>query len=648
MPCFPMLHRLFRRATVPLQGRRLPLLAGAGLAVLALAAAVTPSLRASEPWEWRDLSQAIPSSVQTSLTLAAGRGEDWLVSTGERLWQVNAQEETADYTDRIRGFGRVQALASDGSAYLLGFQGANGPTLVQTDLRDWTTIDARFPQSRLRDLQGANGRWAIVTEDAFENGSLPRRWQASLLDARVSPFPQSLRLPEGASDLVPGCTKEASGSTLCNSVSRLLPLNGEWYLFGGSMETRDTAGALTQEGGAGVWRWTNDHFERLANAPKARFVSAAWAGRDAILLATTDAVTNPYAADTYWTFDGRTFTAAQNEPLEAGLRSVDTRAIHAAYTGDAWVMTAGKTLIQQHDGAFAVEGTLRDHPRDLAGGTQGRALLIGTRGEFDATAETAPPMPALALLGRKLSTNDASYLLRTEAPRSRAELARVTLVSESGSAIIDSGSSFAVRAEASSQSGIRSIDLLVNGNRVTTCNANTCRYVQTYWNTETTDPREQRVVFSSRATDTLGRVTEGPGLVLLIRKTIAAQPNEPTTEQEGRMPAGLAWSTDTQSGIGIASWITPSSSTPTILNATDTRTVHVAASQASGIDRIEMWVNGTLVRTCAGDTEAGISFCGATLSGSGYPYGSQVLLNARIVSKDGKETWSQGTRFDRF
>ncbi len=643
-----MLHRLFTRAATSLQGRRLPLLAGTGLAVLALAAAVTPSLRASEPWEWRDLSQAIPSSVQTGLTLAAGRGEDWLVSNGERLWQVNAKEETTDYTDRVRGFGRVQALASDGRAYLLGFQGANGPTLVKTDLRDWNTIDARFPQARLRDLQGANGRWAIVTEDAFEAGSLPRRWQATLLDEGVSPLPQSLRLPEGASDLVSGCTKETGGSTICNGTSKLLPLNGEWYLFGGSMETRDAAGKLTQEGRAGVWRWTNDRFERLANAPKARFVSAAWTSRDAILLATTDAVTNPYAADTYWTFDGRTFTAAQNEPLEAGLRSVDTRAIQAAYTGDAWVMTAGKTLIQQHDGAFAVEGTLRDQPNALAGSTNGQALLIGTRGEFDATAEPATKAPALALLGRKLSANDASYLLRTEAPRSRAELARITIVSESGSAIIDSGSSFAVRAEASSQSGIRSLDLLVNGNRVTTCNATTCRYVQTYWNTETGDPREQRVVFSSRATDTLGRVTEGPGLVLLIRKTIAAQPNEPTTEQDGRMPAGLAWNTDPQNGIGSASWVTPSSSTPTILNGTDTRTVRVAASHADGIERIEMWVNGALARTCTGDTEAGISFCSATISGSAYPYGSQVLLNARILSKDGKETWSPGTRFDRF
>ena len=645
-----MLNRVFTRLTAAHRGRRLPFLVGAGLAVVALAASVVPSLRASEPWEWRDLSQSIPSSVQTGLTLAAGRGEDWLASNGERLWQVTAKEEVTDYSDRIRGFGRIQALASDGRTYLLGFQGANGPTLVQTDLKDWNAVqDARFPQARLRDLQGGAGRWAIVTEDAFENGTFPRRWQATLLDERVSPLPQSLRLPEGASDLVAGCMKETSGNTLCNSVGKLLPLNGEWYLFAGSMETRDAAGRITQEGHAGVWRWNNDCFERLANAPKARFMSAAWAGRDAILLATTDAVTNPYAADTYWTFDGRTFTAAQNEPLEAGLRSVDTRAIHAAHTGDAWVLTAGKTLIQAQNGAFAVEGTLRDQPGGLVGGTTGQALLIGTRGEFDATAEPATKAPALALLGRTLSANDASYLLRTEAPRSRAELARITLSGEPGPAIIDSGESFAVRAEASSQIGIRSIDLLVNGNRVTTCDGSTCRYVQTYWNTEPNDPREQRVVFTSRATDARGRVTEGPGLVLLIRKTLATQPSQPATDStEGRMPAGLAWKTDPSSGIGIASWLTPSTSAPTVLTNSDTRTVRFAASHPSGIDRIELWLNGALTRTCTNDTEAGISFCSATVSGSGHPFGSQVLLNARILSKDGKEAWSQGYRFDRF
>lgn len=645
-----MLQRFVTFIKTGTRAHRTLVLAGSGLLVLALATAITPSLRASEPWEWRDLSQTIPSSVQTGLTLAAGRGEDWLASNGERLWSVNTKEETTDYSDRIRGQGTLRKIASDGTNYLLGFQGLNGPTFIQTDLQQWTEVrDTRFPQARLRDLQGAAGRWAIITEDIFENGTFPRRWQAALLDTRVNPFPQVLRLPEGASDLVSGCTKETSGSTLCTSESALVPLNGDWYLVGGSTETRDAAGRQTQEGKAGIWRWNVDHFERLANAPKARFLSGIWTGGTGLLLATTDAVTNPYAADTYWTFDGRNFAPYRQEPLEAGLLSVDTRAVHAAQTGDAWVLTAGKTLIQLQNGAFAVEGSLRDQPAAIAGSRTGQALVVGQRGEFAATTDI-PKAPSLTLLGRKLSANDASYLIRAEQPaNTRVELARITLTGDPSNTLINSGERFALRAEASSQSGIRSIDIYVNGSRVSTCQASVCRYVQTYWNNDTEDPRERRVLLSARVTDNLGRITDSSGLVLMIRKELTT--NRPTMETEdgtGRMPAGLAWSTDSGTGIGIASWITPSSSAPTILTNNESRTVRIAASHASGIERIEIWINGTLNRTCSTDVEAGISFCNATVSATEFPFGSQVFLNARILSKEGKETWSQGYRFDRF
>ncbi len=644
-----MLQRFISSVKAGAKAQRATALASVGLLVLGLAATITPSLRASEPWEWRDLSQSIPSSVQTSLTLAAGRGEDWLVSNGERLWSVNAKEETADYSDRIRGQGSLRKIASDGSAYLLGFQGLNGPTFTQTNLQQWTELaDVRFPQQRVRDLQGAAGRWAILTEDAFENATFPRRWQAALLDTRVNPFPQMLRLPEGASDLVSGCIKETSGSTICNSESKLVPLNGEWYLVGGSTETRDAAGHLSQTGKAGVWRWSTDHFERLANAPQARFVSGIWTGSTELLLATTDAVTNPYAADTYWTFDGRRFKAIKEEALEAGLLSVDTRAVRAAQTGDAWVITAGKTLVQVQNGAFAIEGMLRDQPAMIAGSGSGQALIVGQRGEFGATADL-PKAPSLTLLGRKLSSNDASYLIRPENSTNRSELTRITLTGDPGKALINSGETFAVRAEATSQRGIRSIDLYVNGNRVSTCEASVCRYVQTYWNNDTEDPRERRVVLSARVTDTAGRVTESSGLVLMIRKELATNPTTVTpNDTTGRMPAGLTWNTDRSTGIGIASWLTPSSSAPTILNNNETRTVRIAATHASGIERIEIWINGRLAHICSADEEAGISFCNATVAGADYPFGGQAFLNARVLSKEGRETWSQGYRFDRF
>lgn len=610
---------------------------GAGCSAILFAAFLAFPSHASNPWKWRDLSQQIPSSIQSTLTMVSGRGTDWLASDGSHLWSVNTKEEVTSYSDYVNQYGRVQSIGNDGRSYLIAFSGMSGPSFVKTNLSQWTTASAlRFPQRTIRSIQGNGGSWAIMTDDQFNEGSLPKTWQISLWQEGQSTV-DTIPLPTAVSAFVPGCkTNPSAGGSICAGNVSFVPLNGSWYLFAGQAETRDGGTHLLQEARTGVWRWDGLSFSKVANAPSARFVSGVWAGNKNILLATSNAVTNPYAADTYWIFNGSTFTPYKTQPLEAGMLSVDTRSVHAAWTGSAWAVVARKTLTQVNNGSFAVEGELRDQVSGIAGSTSGNALLVGKRDSFDAASDQSAS-PMMAILGASSSSDDAGYLIRPRAGSvNRTEITHVTISGNHSPATIKNGESFTVRASADADSGIKQIDILVNGALITNCNASTCHYTQTYW---TNGDEKRRVLFTARATDHLGHVTESQALVLNVRDEPVAETVAQTTDDVGLMPAGLRWQTDASSGIASTSWLIPSSPSPEIIQ-TNVRTVHVAANAANGIDYIEFWVNGTLNHACRDSEQNGLSFCEVRLTRNDYPATGDVLVNARFVAKDGKETWS--------
>lgn len=632
------MHFSFRdRSIAFVQRHKLLTLSLGGLCTLTGSLLFT-HVNASQPWQWRDLSQTIPSSVQSALTMGAGRPSDWLVSDGTRLWSVNPQEDVASYADEARTRGRVERIGTDGGQYLLAFADESGTRLTQTDLRTWKDLsDLRFPQKHVRSIQGWNGVWGIITEDAFANGDLPRSWQLHLWNGET--LTSNLPLPPEVSAFIPGCTQSASGVSVCAGNVAFVPVNGQWYLFAGSAETHDVAGKITQAAHMGVWRWNVDRFETVTNAPQARYVSGVWAEQGHVLVATTNASTDPYAAHAFWTLEGTAFTAFGNEPLEAGLLSVDTRAIHAGWTGTAWAITAGQTLVHMEDDRFAVEGVLRDQTNALLGGPNGYALLIGERKDF--LHQTTSTTPALELLGKKLSSNDISLLIR---PRSldqgRLELTQINLLGSPSTNTIKSGETFTFHADARGVNSIRQIEVFMDDARVRVCASATCDYTQTYWDGDTLHSH-RRVFFTVRVTDGQGRVTTSPGLVLVVLPETANPPTTSinTSPSLGLMPPGLRWTSDETSGIGTTNWTTPSSNNM-FLDTDESRTFNIAALQTSGIRRIEFWVNGQLHRTCSA-TGAETTICSLTVSGSDTSNSKRLVVTPRILTNDGKELWGQ-------
>lgn len=177
---------------------------------------------------------------------------------------------------------------------------------------------------------------------------------------------------------------------------------------------------------------------------------------------------------------------------------------------------------------------------------------------------------------------------------------------------ITNGSTFVLRANAFDNDGIRRIEIYANDARVSVCAATTCEYSRVYW---TNRLPERTVKFFVRAIDNKGYISQSEPLSLLII--------------DGQPATQAAWSVDT----------TPSADKK--LTASGAVTWNVRIPDASGLDRIDIWVNGSIANTCSAES------CSIDLKGSDYPAPMEIFVNADIVSKDKTETWTTGTRIKR-
>lgn len=595
---------------------------------------------ATSSWEARDLRPALTSSARQPISLIASRVDDWLISDGSALWSVNAQGETTSYTDKLNG-SRVVDIAAHGSWYTLALENGSGTRFLKTNLREWTEFTAQLPrQEQLLDLQTDGIEWVALTKTQG-SAALPAVWNAFLLQENGPA--QALSLPSEVSRFVGGCVKEPSQATICASQPRLLPLQGTWYLFAGSAETRTAKSTLLQEGVARAWKRGSDGtFEAMNQAPQARFVSGAWQGTNTLLIATGNAPSNPFAPDTFWRFDGRTFTPYRQEPLAAGMLSVDTRSTHVAATPKGYVITAGKTLIRWEDGAFRVEGLLRDRPMGIASIPSNMTLVVGQASAF---GETSPAYqaPSVILLGSTVSDWETSTLLQPrERIASRQALTRFSGSPETPNVTIQQGDAYTYTARATDLDGVRRIEIFAHGTRVKTCEEATCSFTQTFW---TNGARERTVLFSAQATDALGNVQSSDVTRLVIQDALVTTGTPINVNGDLLLPPGLTWNRDQGTGVNWATWL--SSSEKNLATIYDTRTLAVATHHPQGIERIEYWVNGKIAKTCEQQQSGEFSLCSYTLAGKDVSYGGETFINAHLLSSSGKETWTDGQRFTR-
>lgn len=176
---------------------------------------------------------------------------------------------------------------------------------------------------------------------------------------------------------------------------------------------------------------------------------------------------------------------------------------------------------------------------------------------------------------------------------------------------------YAVRAR--SANGLKRTEIVVNGVVRRTCewmnamDEQRCEFALD----GATYPQNTQVAVNAKVTDATDQISWTP-LTYLSVKSSMPTPNTITQD----VPSTWIWSTPPSATVSTAA------------------TFHVGAWDGDGVARIDMWVNGSLRRSCSFANVKQNVECSWDVLQSDYVSGSDVFVNAEITDAVGTKTWS--------
>jgi hypothetical protein len=594
--------------------------------IVALAAltSIAPVSADLDAWTWSDKSVELPIRDDIRFTSMASRQGAWLLSDGNSLLRFDGSKVT-DLTQqaRDRGLRSIKLIASDNRNWLVWNKSANdvrGQLWLHDD-STWTDISSVLPPSvETLEATGYAGSWMLRASS--------RGTSRSIFLSSVNAAPSDLVLPINASALAPGCIKESSGSTLCTGVNRAMSAGGVWFLIGGATEARSANGITPERTSMKLWRLSGTEFIAVKNVPAAKFVSNIWQTEAGVMVATSESPMSPRLADRLWIFNGYSWRELSPQAKALGLLPADVTNMKVAYGGTSWMIISGNTLYRYDGTTIRSKGDARVTVNALAGGNgftltgmdaNGLASLFAISDRVIDEPKDTTPVANAAAIASLLSGTD----LRVDGIPSDA--------------IVGEGRGFTFRASAEDAAGIDRIEVYVNGARIRICEGNACEFTQTYW---AMLQAERKVIFQAKAWNKLGVATDSRIITLVVKQNSTAGLNPVST---GSVSVGL--SKDFGTGMAFAAWTDPAGS---ILSSGNTASYFVAGQdKLDGLAFVEVWVNGTIVQTCAAGNTKNEFRCETKLSASDYPNGTDVFMNARLEDSKGNSLWVPGTTLTR-
>ncbi|MSR85144.1 hypothetical protein EXS71_01760 [Candidatus Uhrbacteria bacterium] len=629
---------------------------------LALVFAI-PAIATSGVWKWVDESWLLPYRDGVSINIASARQNTWMLSDGTHAYQFDGTA-VQDMTSalRSRNILTVSGIFSDDRNWLIHSQSTDqgAMKLWLTDGQSWTDLSGTVPQAPGGlDAVGNNATWYVRTYTRATVGE-PSFWELYSWNGVNTPV--RILPPNGVATVQSGCFSYADKSTLCTGVSTPLFVNGAWYFVGGTSEARGAESRASQTATSGMWRLQGNGFSAISGVPNFKFVSAVWASEQGALIATSQAATNAFAADHLWLFDGTTWKDVSSQALAMGLLSMDAREIHAAWNGRSWMILAGKKQIRFDGVRMTNEGNTRDLFRVVSGNGSGQFVLGGAAAEPDQATPNYPLSAKFALVTENLSASAApsAPLVSGVVSEILSKIygPQVTVSSSPTDAHVGNGKVFVFRAVADDQNGVQRIDMYVHGTRVKSCQGNACEYTQRYW---TNGAAIRQVQLFARAIGQDGYANESDRVTLVVeansQTSAFVADNAPSFETTPAvsLPVNQRWTADHFSGINWASWLQDTNGAVVTVNpgtlpklmSGGSFVYSVAANDAKGLSRMDLWVNGAIKKTCTLQGQKDTQVCSVTLSSMDYPYGTEVFVNANVFDSVGKSVWTSGTRARR-
>lgn len=603
-----------------------PFFAGS-IFVIALAALTSMSPVSADPdaWTWTDKGGELPRRDGIRLMMAAERQSSWLLSDGSSLLRFDGTS-MSDLTQeaRDRGMRSIRLLSSDGRSWLVWNKNVDD-SRGQLWLRDgssWTDLTNVLPSSvDALHAEGRSGQWMLRAAS--------RGTSRAIFLSGTNAIPSDLALPLDASTRDAGCVKESSGSTLCTGLNRAVSVNGVWYWIGGPSEARAANGISPELTSMRIWRLSGTDFVTVKNIPAAKFVSGIWSTDAGLLLATSESPMYPMSADRLWFWNGVSWRELSPQAKALGLLPADAPKLKVAYGGASWMIVSDNKLFRFDGTYLQSKGVARMSVDALSGGDG--FVLTGTDANGMATLFKINDQ----IVDASVTSNTATANASTIASMLSGTDLRVEGIPSD--AIIGEGRGFTFRANAADASNIDRIEIFVNGARIRICKGGTCEFTQTYW---ALLQAERKVVFQAKAWNGLGVATDSRIITLVVKQGSTAGLAPATT---GSASVGL--SQDFGTGMAFASWTDPAGNT---LPAGSIGQYIVAGQdKLDGLASIEVWVNGTIVKTCAAGYVKSEFRCEVPLVAADYPAGTDVFMNARLADAKGNILWVPGTTLTR-
>lgn len=585
--------------------------------VLGTIAFAPMAAQAAPQYTWTDISSQLSERQNRPVWAIAYAAPYWYATDGQELWSGGHVWRTdgtyvVDITTEVRnaGLSRVDDIVTDGKTvvYLKNItrRDRNFEMLSYSNgsyaYPSYSIFQKLDSDEGIVSLNGKDGVWSFVTTKS----------RVFLWNMVNNTEYTRVNLPTNYSNQLAYSVKHVSPASSYFLPIISLPTSNGWLLG-----NRESNGVMR------FWRMSTDgtRTDITSQLPSMTVVHfAASNGSTAILAsATSDQLTTTSLVS----FDGSNYQYINEENNNFG---AIWYGMSAAYTNNHWIAVTNK-IVYDIDLSTRIASRLPE-TKDLfvtvAANESGTTLFGGAESVMGSQQPSSPLMAKLvkAQYGYYSNNNTGSTgYFGGNRTYTSSNGPTITTSGNPSNFIVGNGKNFIYRVTATDPQGIDRIDLYVNGARIKTCNSETCDFDNTYY---TNGASSRMVTFMARVTDRSGWSTETSNEYLTVDQSS-------NTAGSGSTGSGST----TNGSTTIWDWLTPSVNS---IKRSETITYGAGAWNSNGLNRVELWVNGSIRRTCTSSSD--MNNCTTVLYGSDYSVGSNVAMNARAVTSNGQETWT--------
>lgn len=583
------------------------------VALLGLTLLPATAMADTGPWQWSDMSDKLSARDGRPVWSIARAEPYWYMTDGQDLasgghvWKTDGSIVTDITTDvRNAGLSRVDDMVSDGQSVIFL------KNVVRTD-RSFEALALKngsysYPaylwqqqmnqDEGLSSVTGKDGNWMIIT-----NRGRVFNWN------QINNTINSISLP--------GNPYTYSYYSNVYSIRHVSPVDGHsgFAITKAVPTSNGWIFMVPQNSGTFLrfYNYTNGYFSELTQISGITNLQMIASNGTQVLLVGGDSVN---VTNRIYTVDGSVVRAIKTSYDGVSVPSITWNKTVAAHNGKSWLILSGKDLVRFDGTSFQTYGQTQDYFVQAIGNGNGTYLLGGAVSDSSNSGPTGPLTAKLMRVdegtgyyGYVTPAVNTSYV----APSTE----KVGTVNGMKNRITywgwfnpnlkyhasDSTPKYTIGAQ--SNDGIKKIELYINDVWQKTCTpGNTKKNTECSMDINSADwPVGSKVGAFAKITSGTGRVAYVPALIVEFYDT------------------------------NVKAYMSVDNNTPYLVRG-NTNNFTVTGYAGTGLNRVELYVNGGLKKTCYTDS------CTLGLNGYDYTVGSTVSFNGRAIANNGQEAWS--------